>query len=176
MSPPESPLHYPSKSKVRSAPLNNDVAQEYNRVGLALAIFAALCFFCALWGLNGYFTARTIRGLGQTFEIASLSWGVGWLVHIVVSLIEQHLWRLREAVAGAPRFVLVGVYCLIILVGVVDVLTSALAFLELFSSAGFSVLDPTTRVISTILAEVIAILPEPVIIWLAIALWRVVHD
>ena len=165
-----------SYEKVTSAPLKDGaVEQEYNRVGLGLAIFAAFCFFCALWALNGYFTARTVKAIGDTFHLTALSWGVGWLVHLIVSLIEHHLWKVRHAASGTPGVVIVGVYGLIILVGVVDVLTSSLAFLDLFRSVGFSIVDPTTHVVSTVLAEVITILPEPVIVWLGIALWRVVR-
>src|SRR5690349_3413857 len=124
------------QSKVRSAPLkgNSAVTHHYNRVGLALAVFSALCFFIALWGLNGYFTSRTVRSIGLLFHLDGVSWGAGWLVHVVVSLIEHHLHRLREALGNAPRFVAVGVYCLIVIVGTLDVLTSALAFLALFAS------------------------------------------
>jgi hypothetical protein len=167
-----------NQSTVRSAPLKsaNTIQREYNRVGLALAVFAALCFFVSLWGLNGYFTSRTVRSIGLLFHLQGVSWGAGWLVHVIVSLIEHHLHRLREAVNNAPGFVLVGVYCLIILVGVLDVLTSALAFLILFHSFGFSVTDPSVRFTSIVLAEIIAIIPEPLIVWLAVALWRVVRD
>jgi hypothetical protein len=169
---------YSEQSKVRSTSLksNNTVEQEYNRVGLALAIFAALCLFCALWGLNGYFTARTVRNAAYSLFLVSLSWGIGWLIHIIVSLIEHHLWRLREAIGNAPRFVLLGVYALIVLVGVLDVLTSTLAFLLLFDSFGISALDPSVRVASILFAEVIAIIPEPIIVWLTVALWRIVRD
>lgn len=77
---------YSGQSKVRSAPLKDaaEVKEQYNRVGLALAIFAALCFFCALWGLNGYFTARTVRSIGLLLGFVSVSWGAGWLTHVVV--------------------------------------------------------------------------------------------
>jgi hypothetical protein len=169
---------YREGSRVRSVPLkgNATVQHEYNRVGLALAVFAALCLFCALWAVNGYFTARTVRAAGQLLRIAALSWGAGWLVHVVISLIEHHLWRLREALGNAPRFVIVGVYCLIILVGVIDVLTSAVAFLLLFNSLGFPLLDRSVIITSTILAEIIAIIPEPIIVWLVVALWRVIRD
>jgi hypothetical protein len=163
-------------NKVQSLPLKGAVEQEYNRVGLALAVFAALCFFIALWAVNGYFTARTVRTIGTLLRITSISWGAGWLVHVVVSLIEHHLWRLREAVDNAPRFVILGVYCLIFLVGLLDVLTSALAFLLLFDAIGLSATDPSIRFVSTLLAEVIAIIPEPIIVWLSVALWRVVRS
>jgi hypothetical protein len=170
--------HTERESRVRSTAMRNNevVKAEYNRVGLALSIFAALCFFAALWGLNGYFTARTVYSLGVAFSLPVFSWGVGWLVHLVVSLIEHHLWRLRSAVGGAPGIVLIGVYGLIVLVGVIDVFTSALAFLLLFDSLGLSATDPTVRFLCTALAEVIAIVPEPIIVWLAVALWRIVRD
>lgn len=163
---------------VRSVPLkgNSAIQHHYNRVGLALAVFSALCFFLALWGVNGFFTARTVRSIGLLFHAETISWGAGWLVHVVVSLIEHHLWRLREALGNAPRFVAIGVYCLIIIVGTLDVLTSAFAFLALFASIGLSPTDPTIRFVSTLLSEVIAILPEPVIVWLSVALYRVVKD
>ena len=165
-------------STVRSSSLKADgtVATEYNRAGLALAIFAALCFFCGLWGVNGYFTARTVRGVGLLFGVISLSWSAGWLVHVVVSLIEHHLWKLRKAVKSAPLVVHIAVYCLIVLVGVLDVFTSTLAFLTLFATFGFSVIDPTVRTVAVVLAEIIAIIPEPVIVWLSIALWRVMRS
>jgi hypothetical protein len=163
-------------SHVRSVPLKNGaVVAEYNRVGLSLAIFAALCFFASLWLLNGYFTARTVVGLGRATDTAFLSWGTGWLLHIIVSLIEQHLWKLRGTLGGAPGIVLVGVYALIIGVGTIDVLTSTLAFLLLFDGLGLPATDGSIRFISTLLAEVIAIIPEPIIVWLAIALWRLIR-
>jgi len=161
---------------IRSTPLKSNVEHEYNKVGLALAIFAALCLFCALWGVNGYFTSRTVHSIGIFLHLSFISWGVGWLVHVIISLIEEHLWKIREAVDNAPRFVLLGVYCLIVIVGVLDVLTSALAFLALFASLGMSPTDPSIRVVSTVLAEIIAILPEPLIVWLAIALWRILKS
>jgi hypothetical protein len=168
---------YPDKSTVRSIPLKNtSIESEYNRIGLALAIFAALCLFCALWGLNGYFTSRTVRSIGMLLRLEGVSWGAGWLVHVIISLIEHHLHRLRAALGHAPRLLVVGVYCLIIAVGVLDVLTSALAFLLLFSSLGMSPTDPSVRFLCVVLSEIIAIIPEPLIVWLAVALWQVVHD
>jgi hypothetical protein len=145
-------------------------SEEYNRVGLALSLFAALCFFSALWFVNGFFTARTI------VTLSGLSWGAGWLAHIVISLIEHHLWRMRATVSRMPRAVLLGIYALIICVGIADVLTSAIAFLMLFAGAGISPVDTTTQIVSIVLAETIAILPEPTIVWLTIALWRVVRN
>lgn len=164
-------------SKVRSEPMKDhaEVEEHYNRAGLALAVFAALCFFGALWGVNGYFTARTVRSVGLVLFGAAVSWGTGWLVHVVISVIEHHLWRLRHAVSGAPLTVVVGVFALIILVGVLDVLTSTFAFLLLFASFGLPIADPTVRFSSVVLAEVIAIIPEPIIVWLIVALWRVVR-
>lgn len=165
-----------SGSRIRSSPLTNDtdVEFEYHRTGLALSIFSAFCFFCSLWLLNGYFTARTVVVLGNLFGFVALSWGTGWLVHVVVSLVEHHLWRLRTTLTRAPGAVYVGIYTLIIVVGVLDVFTSSLAFLLLFASTGFSVFSLTAIIISTVLAEVIAILPETVIVWLIIGLWRVI--
>src|SRR5689334_22661584 len=157
----------PRTSRARSAAAKQAVPidGQYNRIGLTLAIFSALCFFLALWGLNGYFTASTVLSLGKYLGAASVSWGTGWLVHIVTSLIEHHLHRVRGAVGGTPSFVFLSVYGLILFVGALDVLTSALAFLFFFNSFGFNPTDPTARFVSVVLAEVIAILPESLIVW-----------
>lgn len=148
---------------------------QYNRVGLVLALLAALWFFVALWGLNGYFTANTVRAVGLLLGTAAAPWTVGWLVHIIISLIEQHLWKLRKAIKDAPLPALLGVYGLIVFVGVVDVLSSSLAFLLLFNSLGLDIADPTVRFVSVGLAEVIAIAPEPLIVWLFMALYQVIR-
>jgi hypothetical protein len=163
-------------SRVRGASPKKAVAVDgqYNRVGLILAIFAALWFFVALWALNGYFTASTVRAVGLLLGATSVSWGVGWLVHIIVSLIEQHLWKLRAALGNAPLPILAAIYGLIIFVGVLDVLSSALAFLVFFNSLGLLVTDPSVRFASVVLSEIIAILPEPIIVWLFLALYQVI--
>ena len=96
-------------------------------------------------------------------------------MHIVISIIEHHLHKLRAAVGNAPPIVLVSIYGLIIFVGVLDVLSSSLAFLLFFHSMGLSTTDPSVRFASVALAEVIAILPEPIIVWLFMALYQVVR-
>jgi len=166
-------------SNIRSTPIKGSapgrIQREYNRVSLALAIFATLCFFCALWGINGFFTARAVASAGTWLHVAALSWPIGWLIHIIVSLIEQHLWRLREHLQSAPPAVYIGVYTLIVVVGVLDVFTSALSILLLITSVGLSPTAVPMIVISTLLSEVIAIFPEPVIVWLTVTLYRVIR-
>jgi hypothetical protein len=168
-------------SSVRSVPMRSgnsapQVEQEYNRVALALAIFATLCVFVALWGLNGYFTARTVVAGGRLLALAFLTWGTGWLAHLVISLIERHLWRLRQHLRGGPFIVTAAVYGVVLLVGVADVFTSVIGVLDLAARAGFDVQAFSTRIVATVLAETIAILPEPVIIWLSVALYRVIKS
>lgn len=165
-------------SRVRKAPVMAKTVTtdgQYNRVGLILAIFAALWFFTALWSLNGYFTASTVRSVGLALGLSSISWGTGWLVHIVTSIIEHHLYKLRTAAGQAPPVIWIGIYGLIIFVGVLDVLSSALVFMLFFHSLGLSATDPSVRFASVVLAEVIAILPEPIIVWLFLALYQVVR-
>lgn len=152
------------------------VAQEYNRIGLALAVFAALFLFGTLWLVNGYFTARTVRTISIALGFASLSWGTGWLVHVVVSLIEHHLWRLRETLSRAPRIVIQVIYCLVVIVGVLDVLTSTVAFMQLFAWLGYAPFNLNTVLVSVIFAEIIAIIPEQIIVWLIVALMHVIHN
>lgn len=165
------------RTRVRRVPAKKAVTVDgqYNRIGLVLALLAALWFFVALWSLNGFFTASTVRAVGGFLGAASVPWSVGWLVHIIISIIEQHLYRLRAAVKNAPLPVLAGVYGLIVFVGVVDVLSSSLAFLLFFNSLGLDITDPTVRFVSIALAEVIAIAPEPLIVWLFMALYQVIR-
>lgn len=84
----------------------------------------ALTFWIALWGLNGASTALPFALLGRQFGALGLWLGVGVCVHIVVSLIENHLWRSFRRCSRGEKLAIAAE---ILLVGVFDVLTAAVA-------------------------------------------------
>jgi hypothetical protein len=84
---------------VRSVPIDSPRittpagSDQYQRGGVIAAIVVALALFLAAWAINGYFTAHTVAGLGGWLRMAWLSWGSGWCLHLVISVIEQHAWK-----------------------------------------------------------------------------------
>lgn len=121
--------------------------QRYEYGAYAAAEVAAIVAWTALWLLNGLLTVLWL-----------LSWGVAWwwgaLAHVVISLIEHHLWRSQR---GSK-------YPLILIVGGIDVYSSALGVLMFMGWAGLQ-LDPLyAYIFATVVAEAIAIAPEPNII------------
>ncbi len=160
-------------SQVRSAHGQSTRAgAEYSRVRLALALLAALVLFVALWLLNGFFTARSVLAISALIGTSAMPWSVGWLVHIIITLLELAFWPFRDLLIkiSAPRGVLWAMCGLAFLVGAADVLSSAVGFLGIFHSGALS-----ATMISTALAEAIAVGPEPIVVWLLVALWRVVR-
>jgi hypothetical protein len=77
----------PLSDRKATAPAGSD---HYQRGGIIAAIVVALALFLAAWAINGYFTARTVAGLGGWLRVAWLSWGSGWCLHLAISVIEQH--------------------------------------------------------------------------------------
>ncbi len=116
----------------------------YYHSAQAGAELAAATLWAALWLANGYFTVTYLQSLG----IAPW-WGV--LAHLVISLIEQHLHRSRRRSS----------YPLVIAVGTFDVYTSALGLLALLTSWGVPLDGLALLTAATVLAEGIAIAPEP---------------
>lgn len=110
----------------------------------------ALTFWIVLWLLNGASTTLPFYLFGRS----GLWLGIGICAHIIVSLIENHLWRSFRRCSRAERGLLA---VEIFIVGVVDVLTATLALYLLFLYLGLASPSLTWYAICTILAEVIAI-------------------
>lgn len=123
------------------------IRQRYEYGAYAAAEVAATLAWVALWLLNGLLTVLWLAAWG-------LAWWWGCLAHVVISLIEHHLWRSKR---GSK-------YPLIVIVGSVDVYSSALGVLYFLHWAGLQ-LDPLyAYTFATIVALAIAIAPEPNII------------
>lgn len=61
---------------------------DYGALTMRAAGMAALLVWLVLWGVDGYFTASFIQ------RVAGVSLWIGGVVHLVISLVQQHLWRL----------------------------------------------------------------------------------
>jgi hypothetical protein len=119
---------------VRSVPIDGRKAiapvgsDHYQRGGIIAAIVVALALFLAAWAVNGYFTARTIAGLGGWLRVAWLSWGSGWCLHLAISVIEQHAWKVPAWAANVPSLanllplILIIMWALAVIVGSMDAL------------------------------------------------------
>lgn len=114
----------------------------------------ALVFWIALWLLNGASTTLPFFLFGQSVGAPGVWLGVGVCVHLVVSLIENHLWRsFRRCSRGETLAIAAEIFG----VGVFDVLTAAAAFFLFFLYLGVATPTLTWYAICTLLAEVIAI-------------------
>ncbi len=130
----------------------------YYHAAQAGAELAAATLWAALWLANGYFTVSFLSALG-------IAWWWGCLAHLVISLIEQHLWRSRRRSA----------YPLVIAVGTLDVYTSAFGLLSLFAAWGVPLDGFVLLGAVTVLAEGIAIAPEPQLVDHLVAIRRYVR-
>jgi hypothetical protein len=134
-----------------------------SRAAVGLGIF--ILVFACLWLVNGDFTAVFIM---QTFATTAL-WG--WSYHLVTSAIEIAPLFLSPFLAGLPRPVLVVLWALSLPFGVIDVLSSALGVQPWVLWTGAAGI--VQHIQNAALGEVIAFLPEPMLLWLLVALVRV---
>lgn len=114
----------------------------------------ALTFWIALWVLNGTSTALPFVLFGLRIGAVGVWLGVGICVHLVVSLIENHLWRSFGRCRRAEKL---AIALEIFVVGAFDVLTAAVAFYLLFMYLGLASPSLSWYAICVILAETIAI-------------------
>jgi len=146
------------------------VLKNYYRVAVILALSLLLAFWVGLWILNGISTVGFVWALG-----GSIGAGVG--LHLVISVLEQHLLR-AKAYIGADLWPVLRwpIYVLVFLVGFFAIGASTGA--GLFAGwhwqwwgYGFT---PTS--FCTMIATGIAVLPEPFGVITAIALYRVIKQ
>jgi hypothetical protein len=138
---------------VRTVPLK-DGQRIAEKKSNATANAIALVFWIVLWILNGASTALPFVLLGVRLGAAGLWLGIGICVHIIVSLIENHLWRSFPRCQPGERGALAAE---IFVVGLFDVLTSAFSLFALFLYLGLASPALAWYAICTALAEVIAI-------------------
>lgn len=134
------------------------------RASVGLTIIALL--FVIGWLLNGYFTTRMVAALQG-------SWTLGIAVHLGITAVELTTVFAAPALRAvrAPAWVHVIIWAIVLPFGTIDTLTSALGFMEWGLALGLPV-GLSLHVGSTLLAEIIAFLPEPMLVWLTAALLR----
>lgn len=119
----------------------------YRRGLTTASVAAAAVIWLAALALNGYFTVLVLgRMLGWSMAVCLA-------VQVIASLIEIGLWRSELRI----------LYPLILLIGILDVLTSAMGLLLWFGGTGLSWVS-----VATIIAMGIALAPEPLLTIIAI--------
>jgi hypothetical protein len=172
-----------STPQVRSAPMEgrggggattggNVVRHTYNRGGVIAVACVALLLFIAAWSVDGYFTARTAVGIGAWAGWTWVTWGLGWSLHVIVSIIQQHGWKVAGHVRTVPmlsdvyQHIRIAMWSLAVLIGSLNTLTTAVGLMGVFHVETF-----TGQIVCVILAEATAMLSEPMIVGLAIFLY-----
>lgn len=160
--------------------LREALQRDYEFGTLLLAEFATLVLWLIFWLANGFFTAlfvhawalRLVDGLngflaqsvGVDFSLtlsSSTAWGLGACLHLMISLIELHLWRSGRR----------STYLTIIAVGIFDVFTSAWGISALAKAWGLPGTGLAWIVLYVLLAEAIALFPERRMVDHGMALW-----
>jgi hypothetical protein len=139
--------HHP----VNSRPIMGGVRPPSNN---SVANALALTFWVVLWGLNGVSTALPFVLVGRALGEPGIWLGVGICAHIIVSLIENHLWRSFDRCSYGEKG---AVASEILLVGIFDVLTAALAIYVLLLYLELASPSLPWYAVCTGIAEVIAI-------------------
>jgi hypothetical protein len=156
---------------VQSRPTTAHARAVYTKSGVIAVACVALILFILVWLLNGYFTARAATGIGGARGWQWLGWGAGWCIHLIISVCEQHAWKVPSYVRAIPLladvypYVLIVMWALAVLVGSADTLTTAVGLVDLLNVTSWGGV-----VWCVILAEVAAVLPEPLIVGLVLFL------
>lgn len=150
----------PSAARRRVTRTASAGSYQRSRAAVGLAIF--ILIFGLLWLVNGSFTADFTT---HTFHTDIL---MGWAIHFIMSAIEVAPIFVSPFLAGTPRPVRTAIWLLSLPFGVLDVLSSSLGVEPWFLWTG------ATGIIQHIqnagIGEIIAFAPEPMLIWLLVAL------
>lgn len=153
----------PTRSRVRATP----AAGSYQRSRAAVVLGIFILVFGFFWIVNGDFTATMVMALFRT----TVEWG--WAAHLLMSAIEVGPVFLRPFFQKVPRSVLVVMWLLSLPFGVFDVFSSAVGIGPWFIWTGAAGVGADLQ--NTALAELVAFLPEPMILWLLVALRNVLR-
>lgn len=155
-----------SRSRARSP----RAIRTYRRWRGATGVLLVALIFAGAWMLNGYFTARTVAALRG-------DWLLGWAVHLIITAVE-----LSTALVGpslrtirAPLWVHTLLWAVVLPFGLVDTFTSALGLLGIGLALGLPI-GLSLSIGVTVLAEVIAFVPEPMLVWLILAFRQVLRE
>lgn len=145
----------------RRAPAPSVTAYQRSRAATVLFVFVLV--FGGAWVLNGTFTAEQVEHLGG-------STSSGWAIHLTMSVIEVAPVILAPFFRDVPRWLVVVLWLLSLPFGIFDVYSSAVAIASLLGGMGIAGLLQSA--LSTILGEVLAFLPEPMLLWLVVLIHR----
>jgi hypothetical protein len=163
---PERP-HTPSLAPRRRQPRPPRAVRIYQRGRGAVGLSCIALLFALAWLLNGYFTALAVVTLGG-------DWVIGVSVHLLITAVELTTVFVAPALRAvqAPGAVVLVIWLIVLAVGTGDTLSSALGLTAWGLALGLP--DGLFLTIgSTLLAEMIAFLPEPMLVWIIAALVRV---
>lgn len=142
----------------------------YRRWRGATGVLLVALIFAGAWGLNGYFTARAVASLRG-------DWWLGWAAHLIITAVE-----LTTALVGpslrairAPLWVHGLLWAVVLPFGLVDTGTSALGLLAWGLALGLP-MGLSLSIGVTVLAEAIAFVPEPMLVWLVLAFRQVLRE
>lgn len=142
----------------------------YQRWRAAVGVLVVGLLFAGAWLLNGYFTAQAVAAVWG-------DWWLGWAVHIIITAVELTTTLLGPVLRSirAPAWVHLLLWAVVLPFGLVDTCTSALGLLGWGLTLGLP-LGLGLSIAATLLAEAIAFVPEPMLVWLALAFRQVVAE
>jgi hypothetical protein len=154
----------------RARPRAPRAIRVYQRWRAAVGVLVVGLLFAGGWLLNGYFTAQVVAA-------AWGDWWLGWAVHLIITAIELTttltgpvLRRIR-----APAWVHALLWAVVLPFGLVDTGSSALGLMQWALMLGLPVGLPLSAGV-TLAAELIAFVPEPMLVWLVLAFRQVVSE
>lgn len=138
----------------------------YRKTRAIVALALLIWFFSGIWILNGELTSQFVQQLtGRGPEY-------GWAAHLLITAIEIAPAILAPFLADAPARLKFILWLISLPFGVFDVLSSAVGVAPYLAFTHTSGIYQYTQ--NTIAAEIIGFVPEPMILLLLVALWRVV--
>lgn len=142
----------------------------YRRWRAAVGVLVVGLLFAGAWLLNGYFTAQAVAALRG-------DWWLGWAVHLIITAVELTTTLIGPVLRSirAPAWVHLLLWAVVLPFGLVDTFTSAAGLLGWGLTLGLPVGLPLSAG-ATLLAEAIAFVPEPMLVWLALAFRQVVDE
>lgn len=158
----------PARVRRRVAPAATPPGDSYRRTRAAIALGIFLLVFLGLWMINGEFTAQFTH---QAFNVPA---SYGWAWHILISALELASVFVSPYLAGLPRWIGPLLLLLSLPFGVYDVLSSASSMEPYMLWTGVEV--PASYGQNTLLAELVAFLPERMIWYLLLAMGVVLRS
>lgn len=156
--------------RVRGRDYSPKAIRVYRRWRGAVGVLVVALLFAGGWLLNGYFTAQMVATLGG-------DWWLGWAVHLIITAVELTTTLIGPVLRTirAPAWVHVLLWAVVLPFGLIDTGTSALGLLGWGLMLGLPG-GLALNIGVTLIAEAIAFVPEPMLVWLVLAFRQVVSE